>query len=105
MLRRQTLGHIITISVARILCPTKMTTSHAHAGRRQNATVVWILIGPATIATTADDTAENIPHLLHAGLEPLGRVFRHREFHPLPHGETLRPVQVDEAKVVGTTIH
>ncbi|KAJ5457287.1 hypothetical protein N7530_012561 [Penicillium desertorum] len=79
-----TLGHIITISVARILCPTKMTTSHAHAGRRQSATVVWIPNGPATIATTADDTAENIPHLLHAGLEPLGRGFRPREFHPLP---------------------
>ena len=66
---------------------------------------MWIPIGPATIAITADDTAENIPLLLHAGLEPLGRGFRPRECHPLPHGENLRPVQVDEAKVVGTAIH
>ena len=105
MRRRQTLGHIITISVARTLFPTKMTTSHVHGGRRQSATVVWILIGPATIAITGDDTAENTPHLLRAGLEPLGQAFRPREFHPLPRGVSLRTVQVGEAKLVDTAIH
>ena len=105
MLRRQTLGHFITILVERILCPMKMTISPIHVGRRQSVAVMWSPIGPATIAITAEITVGNTPHFLHVDLEQVDRAFQPREFRPLPHGESVRHVQVDETKGAGTVIH
>lgn len=105
MLHHQTLGHIIIILVARILYLTKMITFPVHAGRRQSVTVMWSPIGPAIIAITAETTAGNIPHFLHADLGRIDRAFQPRGFHPLPHGESVQHVQVGETKVAGTAIH
>lgn len=105
MLRHQTLGHTIIILVARTLYPTKMITSPVHAGRRQSATVMWSPIGLAITATTAEITAGNIPHFLPADLGRIDRAFQPRGFHPLPHGESVQHVHVDETKVAGTAIH
>ncbi|KGO48290.1 hypothetical protein PEX1_071190 [Penicillium expansum] len=94
-----TLGHITTILVERILYLTKMTTSPVHVGRHQSVAVMRSPIGPATIAITAEITAENIQHFLHVGLERTDRVFQPREFHPLPHGESVQHIQADETKM------
>lgn len=105
MLRHQTLGRIIIILVARILYPMKMITSPVHAGRRQSVAAMWSPIGPAIIAITAEITAGNIPHFLHADLGRIDRAFQPRGFHPLPHGESVQHVLVDETKVAGMAIH
>lgn len=105
MLRHQTLGHIIIILVARILYPAKTITSLVHAGRRQSVIVMWSPIGPVIIAITAEITAGNIPHFLLADRGRTDRAFQPQGFHPLPHGESVQNVQVDETKVAGTAIH